>query len=420
MLNPSGRSAGRGPHVLALILAGGPGTRLKGLTEHRAKPAVPFGAHYRVIDFTLSNCVNSGLRQIALLTQYKAQSLIRHVQTAWSFAPRELGEFIEVWPAQQRRGERWYAGTGDAIHQNLDLIESLAPDLVLVLAGDHVYSMDYRPMLRAHIVKGADITVGAVEVPLQEARGFGVLATERDGRVHSFVEKPERPPPMPGRTDVTLASMGIYVFTREALIERLERDAADPVSGHDFGYDVLPRAVAAGRVFAYPFYAPDGVAAGYWRDIGTVDAYWRAHMELLADGPAGLDLFDPAWPIRTGFAGCRPARTAANARVGAAMLGAGARIDGDVFESVVSADCIVGAHSRISESVLLPGARVGEGCVLERVVIDSRCVVPDGTVIDDGRLPALDELDCVRSPGGIALVTPGRSRSGALASRKVA
>src|SRR5690606_27676021 len=338
--------------VLALILAGGNGTRLMGLTEWRAKPAVPFGGHYRTVDFTLSNCINSDIRRIALLTQYKSQSLIRHVERGWGFLRRELGEFIELWPAQQRCGERWYSGTVDAVHQNRDLIEAIDPKYVMVLAGDHVYAMDYSRMLDAHIEHGADITVGCVEVPLSEAHSFGIVGVDRNLRVRSFVEKPDRPEPSPESRDA-LASMGIYVFDRETLFERLDSDGADPCSAHDFGYSVLPNAIGEAHVFAYLFRTPDGKTRGYWRDVGTVDSYWAAHMDLLDDSGPKLDLFDASWPIWTHVERCAPARISHSVRVSASIVGQGATIAGNVYHSVVSTGCEIGAHSHIKDSVLL-------------------------------------------------------------------
>ncbi|MFS8609033.1 MAG: glucose-1-phosphate adenylyltransferase [Gammaproteobacteria bacterium] len=407
--------------ALALVLAGGNGTRLHGLTARRAKPAVPFGGQYRTIDFTLSNCINSGIRRIAVLTQYKSQSLIRHVEQGFRFLRRELGEFVEIWPAQQRCGERWYSGTVDAVHQNRDLIEALDPEQVLVLAGDHVYAMDYSRMIDAHVESGAQITVGCVEVPLSEAHAFGIVGADGNGRVRSFVEKPEHPEPCRGDRDA-LASMGIYVFDRDTLFDRLDRDAADPDSVHDFGYSVLPEAIHDARVHAYLFRAPDGKTPGYWRDVGTVDAYWSAHMDLLAEAGPKLDLFDASWPIFTHVEPCAPARIGPGVRIGASIIGPGATVFGDVHRSVVSTRCEIGPHSLVKDSVLLPGVKVGRNCRLERVVVDSRCVIPDNTVLG-GDLLADDGVHYV-SPRGIVLVTRHASRAdaraGAAVARKVA
>ena len=420
----SSRSASRleKSRALALILAGGNGTRLKGLTEWRAKPAVPFGGHHRAIDFTLSNCIISDIRRIALLTQYKSQSLIRHVQQGWGFLRRDLGEFIEIWPAQQRCGERWYTGTVDAVHQNRDLIEALDPDHVLVLAGDHVYSMDYRKMLEAHVATRAEITVGCVEVPIDEARRtYGIIGMDRDGRVRSFEEKPERPQPIPGRPDMTLASMGIYVFDRDALFELLEADAADPDSAHDFGYSALPKAITAARVFACPFRGRNGTSPGYWRDVGTVDAYWSAHMDLLREDGPKVDLFDPAWPIWTHVRSSAPALISQSVRVHASIIGQGAVVAGDVIRSVVSSGCEIGTHSRITNSVLLPDVKIGRNCSLDRVVVDSRCVIPDNTVLGGDLFDDAERHEHYVSPRGIVLVTRRRPKSErTAAARKVA
>lgn len=414
------RSRARQRHndALALILAGGTGTRLKGLTEWRAKPAVPFGGHYRTIDFTLSNCINSNVRRVALLTQYKSQSLIWHVQQGWGFLRRELGEFIDIWPAQQRCGERWYSGTVDAVHQNLDLIEAIDPEHVLVLAGDHVYAMDYSRMLDAHIQNRADSTVACVEVPITEAHSFGIVGLDRDGRVRSFVEKPEFPEPRPGSGDVTLASMGIYIFNKDTLIDRLTRDAADPNSAHDFGYNVLPKMIRSERVYAYLFRDPAGNAPGYWRDVGTIDSYWSAHMDLLDEKGTKLDLFDPAWPIWTHMERCAPARIQHSGRVSASIVGQGSTIAGDVHHSVVGTHCEIGAHSYIKDSVLLPDVQVGRNCSLDRVVVDSRCVIPDNTVLTGDLL--IDEEAYYISPRGVVLVTRRAPQSphSAAAARK--
>jgi len=419
----SSRSAPRARgKTLALILAGGSGTRLKGLTEWRAKPAVPFGGHHRTVDFTLSNCVNSDIRRIALLTQYKSQSLIRHVQQGWSFLRRELGEFIEIWPAQQRCGERWYTGTVDAVHQNRDLIEAIDPDHVLVLAGDHVYSMNYARMLDAHVAARADITVGCIEVPVDEARRtYGIVGMDRDGRVRSFVEKPDRPQPCPGRPDVTLASMGIYVFNRDILLDLLEDDASDPDSAHDFGYSLLPNAISTTRLFAYPFRARNGTDPGYWRDVGTVDAYWSAHMDLVHEDGPRVDLFDPDWPIWTHVRCSAPARISQSVRVSASIIGQGSIVAGDVIHSVVSSGCEIGAHSRIKDSVLLPDVRIGRNCSLNRVVVDSRCVIPDNTVLGGDVFDDAGFHELHVSPRGIVLVTRRAAQSEkAAAARKVA
>ncbi|MGB5495384.1 MAG: glucose-1-phosphate adenylyltransferase, partial [Sedimenticolaceae bacterium] len=280
---------------LALVLAGGRGSRLHELTETRAKPAVFFGGKYRIIDFPLSNCINSGIRRIGVLTQYKAHSLIRHLVEGWSFFQRDLGEFIEILPASQRTTGDWYKGTADAIFQNLDIVRTLLPKYVLVLSGDHIYKMDYGPLLAYHEEKGAEMTVACVGVSLRDARDFGVMSVAEDFRVLSFDEKPAEPRPMPGATDIALASMGNYVFNTDFLFRKLEEDAADTASSHDFGHDIIPSIISGHRVFAYPFLDVKTGRQPYWRDVGTLDAFWEANMELVAVDPE-LNLYDRDWP----------------------------------------------------------------------------------------------------------------------------
>jgi glucose-1-phosphate adenylyltransferase len=283
---------------MALIMAGGRVQRLQQLTADRAKPATPFGGKYRIIDFTLSNCVNSGIRQILVLTQYKSHSLIQHVQRGWGYMRGELGEFVQLVPAQQKLGELWYRGTADAVYQNLDIIDTHEPELVLVLAGDHVYKMDYGPMIAFHVERSADITIGMVQVPLSDAHEFGIATVDSDQRVLCFNEKPRNAEPMPGRDDVALGSMGIYVFGLDYLREVLKRDAGKPDSVHDFGRNIIPDAIAGGAVFAYPFQSVATEAQAYWRDVGTVDAFYNANMELVFVSPE-LNLYDAEWPIWT-------------------------------------------------------------------------------------------------------------------------
>ncbi|MFO7551817.1 MAG: glucose-1-phosphate adenylyltransferase, partial [Haliea sp.] len=284
--------------TLALILAGGRGSRLGGLTTERAKPAVPFGGNMRIIDFTLSNCVNSGVRRIGVLTQYKAHSLIRHLSLGWGFMRGELGEFVELLPAQQRTGGGWYSGTADAVFQNIDIIHAHDPRFVLILGGDHIYKMDYGALLATHVENQADVTVACMEVPLADASAFGIMEIDPDGRVCGFEEKPPSPQCIPQQPDYALASMGIYVFTVDYLLDCLRRDNLDEKSRHDFGKDILPRAVHQDRVYASPFRDPKTGARAYWRDVGTLDSYWSANMELIGVVPE-LDLFDTQWPIRT-------------------------------------------------------------------------------------------------------------------------
>ncbi len=284
--------------TLVLILAGGEGSRLRHLTKWRAKPAVPFGGKYRIIDFALSNCVNSGLRRIGVLTQYKSHSLIRHLQRAWSFMRPEIGEFVEILPAQQRTGKKeWYQGTADALYQNLDIMQRHEPKYVIVLGGDHIYTMDYSEMLLHHVTSGADFTVGCIEVPLDEARGFGVMSVDENLNITKFTEKPTEPEPMPGKPDKALASMGIYIFSTRFLYKTLIEDAGKEGSSHDFGKDIIPSKIDSSNAIAFPFTGEDGKPA-YWRDVGTIESYWRANMELCDIDPE-LNLYNRNWPIWT-------------------------------------------------------------------------------------------------------------------------
>lgn len=396
--------------TLAVILAGGRGSRLGPLTDWRAKPAVPFGGKFRIIDFPLSNCLNSGIRRVSVLTQYKSHSLLRHIQQGWGFLRAELNEFVEPLPAQQRVSETaWYAGTADAIHQNLDIIRQHAPRHVLVLAGDHVYKMDYGPMIAAHVARRADITVGCIEVPLEQARGFGVMEVDARQRIVNFVEKPEHPDPMPGRSDVALASMGIYVFDAQFLMEALIRDAANAGSSHDFGKDLIPGAIGGCPVYAHPFRDVQNQRQGYWRDVGTVDAYWDANMELIGIEPP-LNLYDRDWPIWTYQEQLPPAK----------FVFEDARRSGCAYNSMVSGGCIVSgatvrhsllfsnvcveSHSVVEDSVVLPNVRMGQHCRIRRAVIDKGCVLPDGTLIGHDRDHDLKRFHLTRE--GVVLVTP--------------
>jgi len=395
--------------TLALILAGGQGTRLKHLTLWRAKPAVPFGGKFRVIDFPLSNCLNSGIRRIGVLTQYKAHSLIQHIQRGWGFLRGEFGEFVELLPAQQRIEASWYAGTADAVYQNLDIIRNHNPSYVLVLAGDHVYKMDYGPMLAAHVAQGADVTVGCVEVPLAEAVAFGVIDIDAEQRVIRFLEKPPQPHPMPGRSDVTLASMGIYVFNTAFLYEQLIRDADTATSAHDFGKNILPSILDRYRVMAYPFRDPQNQSQAYWRDIGTVDAYWEANMELIGVTPE-LNLYDQDWPIWTYQEQLPPAKFVFDddGRRGmavASMVSGGDIISGAlVRRSLLFSNVHVDAYAQVTDSVVLPDVKIGQHCRLARAVVERGCRIPDGMVI--GENPEQDAERFHVTPGGVVLVTP--------------
>ncbi|HKY91186.1 MAG TPA: glucose-1-phosphate adenylyltransferase [Nevskiaceae bacterium] len=395
--------------TLAIVMAGGRGSRLMQLTATRAKPAVPFGGKFRVIDFTLSNCVNSGIRRIGVLTQYKSQSLISHLQLGWGFMRGQFGEFMELLPAEQRTEiASWYAGTADAVYQNLDFIRRHEPAYVLVLAGDHVYKMDYGPMLAHHVEREALITVGCIEVPITEARSFGVMHTREDSCIVAFQEKPQDPKCIPGRPEHALASMGIYVFDARFLLEWLTRDARSTVSSHDFGKDIIPTAIESGRVFAYRFgdlYEPK--RQGYWRDVGTVDAYWQANLELTHVLPE-LDLYDQRWPIWTHQMQVAPAKFVLNrpdARGCAvdSIVSGGCIVSGaEVRTSVLFVDARVEPGSLVTESLLLPGVRVGRNCRIHRAVIDEDCVIPDGTVI--GKDATADRAYHVTQEG-IRLVT---------------
>jgi glucose-1-phosphate adenylyltransferase len=393
---------------MAIVMAGGRGQRLEQLTDHRAKPATPFGGKYRIIDFSLSNCVNSGIRQVIILTQYKAQSLIQHIQRGWGYLHGELGEFVDIVPAQQKLGEMWYRGTADAVYQNLDILDQLRPELVLVLAGDHVYKMDYGPLLALHVETGADITVGGVQVPLDQAHSFGVMNLETDNRVVSFDEKPAAPRPMPGRRDVALASMGIYVFGTDLLRQLLTDDAADGASVHDFGRNVIPAAIDKRRVYAYPFEDVETKAQRYWRDVGTVDAYYDANMELVHVSPE-LNLYDEAWPIWTYQQQVPSAKfvlddhgrrgTAINSMVAGGCIVSGAT----VRESLLFINVMVEECSEVHRSVILPNVEIGRNCVVHRAIIDEGSTIPHGTQI--GKNPDADRERFHVTAKGITLVT---------------
>ena len=391
--------------TLAVIMAGGNGTRLGDLTRWDCKPALPFGGQYRNIDFPLSNCVNSGIRRIGVLTQYKAHSLIQHIAQGWNFLRPELNEFVELWPAQQRKGQRWYDGTADAVYQNLELIMERTPAYVLVLAGDHVYKMDYRPMIEAHAASGADVTVGCVEVPVDEAGSFGVMGVDTNGWVEDFQEKPANPKAVPGRPNIALGSMGIYVFNRDFLFEALKNDAGDSSSSHDFGRNLLPSMVRDNRVFAYSFCNEDTGGQAYWRDVGTIDSYWQANMDLLEDF-SELDLHDERWPILTHQPPRAPTRFMGAGSASRSIVAAGSLIAGRVERSVLFPECEVGHGSTVEGSLVLPNACIGRNCRLRNVVVDGGCEIPDGTVI--GEDPEEDAANYDVSAGGVVLVTAAR------------
>ncbi len=398
--------------AVALVLAGGRGSRLKHLTDRRAKPGVYFGGKFRIIDFALSNCLNSGLRRIGVITQYKSHSLLRHLQRGWAFLNPQMNEFVDLLPAQQRTDdESWYRGTADAVYQNQDIIASYRADYIVVLAGDHIYKMNYALMLADHVAKGRECTVGCIAVPRAEASAFGVMAVDANHHIVDFIEKPADPPAMPGRPDMALASMGIYVFNARWLFHELERDMADPNSSHDFGKDIIPSAVRAGKAAAHPFELSCVGARlnqmPYWRDVGTIDAYWDANIDLTATDPL-LNLYDTRWPIWTYQSQLPPAKFVHNQedRRGMAiesLVSGGCIVSGRVFRSVLFSSVRVHSHSNVEWSVLLPGVQVGRGARLTRVVVDRDCEIPDGMVI--GEDAALDAVHFHRSENGITLVT---------------
>ena len=396
----------------ALVLAGGRGSRLHQLTDWRAKPAVPFAGNLNIIDFALSNCVNSGVRHIAVLTQYKAQSLIRHIEHGWSFLAASLGEYVDVVPAQQQHGESWYSGTANAVYQNLRIIDEAQPDLVLVLGGDHIYKMDYSIMLADHAASGRGVTVGCIEVSREEAKGFGVMAIDDKRHITSFVEKPADPPPMPGNPDVSLASMGIYIFSADYLFQLLEDDAVDAASSHDFGKDLIPRAVREGQAQAHPFSMSailnPPYSGAYWRDVGTVDAYWAANLDLASTTPE-LNMYDKDWPIWTYQEQLPPAKFVhdVDGRRGEAinsLVSGGCIVSGStVRNSVLFSNVLLRSYSLIDKAVILPDVQVGRGCRLSKVVIDRRCQLPDGLVV--GQDPVADAARFHRTDNGVVLVT---------------
>lgn len=395
--------------TLALILAGGRGSRLKQLTNWRAKPAVPFGGKFRIIDFPLSNCMNSGIRRVGVLTQYKAHSLIRHIQQGWGFMSGALGEFIELLPASQRTAEGWYLGTADACYQNIDILRNHGPEYVLILAGDHIYKMDYGDMLAEHVAQNADMTIGCIEVPLAQARAFGVMSVDLNHRIVDFDEKPANPNPIPGRDDVALASMGIYIFNANFLYEQLIKDADSPESSHDFGHDIIPSLIKNYKVIAFPYKDVQGNDPGYWRDVGTIDAFWSSNLELIGVTPE-LNLYDDDWPIWTHQAQQPPAKFVFDDedRRGMAvdsMVSGGCIISGStVRHSVLFSNVEVHSFSVVEDAVVLPDVSIGRHCRLKKVVLDKGCEVPPGTII--GEDPAADAERFEVSPNGVVLVTP--------------
>jgi glucose-1-phosphate adenylyltransferase len=399
--------------TMAYVLAGGRGSRLMELTDKRAKPAVYFGGKSRIIDFALSNALNSGIRRLAVATQYKAHSLIRHLNHGWNFLQPVRNESFDILPASQRISEdRWYAGTADAVFQNIDIIDSYGPEFLVILAGDHVYKMDYERMLVQHVNDGADVTVACVEVPVEEASGFGVMHVDAHDRIVGFVEKPPHPPEMPDRPGWALASMGIYVFRRQFMNEQLQRDAADPHSSRDFGKDVIPWLVKHGKAVAHRFsrscVRSHAESELYWRDVGTIDAYWKANIDLTDVVPA-LDLFDRDWPIWTYGEITPPAKFVHNedGRRGigiSSLVSGGCIISGaSLLHSLVFTGVQIHSYSTIANAVILPYVDIGRHCRLTNVVIDHGVKIPAGLVV--GEDPEADAARFRRSEGGICLIT---------------
>lgn len=394
---------------MAMIMAGGRGSRLQELTRWRAKPAVPFGGKFRIVDFVLSNCVNSGIRQIGLLTQYKSHSLIQHVNRGWNFMRGEFGEFVELLPAQQRIKEHWYTGTADAIYQNIDIIRTHEPDYVLILAGDHIYKMDYGPMIAAHVDNKADVTVGCIELPIEQASSFGVMSVDDNWTIGRFDEKPENPQPIPGNPSMALASMGIYVFKSKFLYNLLIEDADDEESSHDFGHDIIPKMVENYKAVAYPFREEEYKGTGYWRDVGTVDSFWQANLELIGVTP-DLNLYDNEWPIWTYQEQLPPAKFVFDdkERRGMAvdsMVSGGCIISGaTVRHSLLFSNVRIHSYSEVTDSVLLPDVNVGRNCKIHRAIIDKGCNIPDGMEIGVNTEDDRERFSV--SPNGVVLVVP--------------
>ena len=380
-------------NCLAVVLAGGKGSRLEPLTRDRAKPAVPFGGNYRIIDFALSNCLNSGIRQMLLLTQYKAMSLDRHINLGWRhFFCRELGEFIDVVPPQQRIDEHWYQGTADAVYQNIYTIEKQNPDFVAILAGDHIYKMNYSRMVQYHQENNADLTIAALRVTQDEARAFGVMQVDNEDRIVGFAEKPDNPECIPGDPGFCLASMGIYIFSARFLFEQLCQDATRSNSSHDFGRDLIPSIINSHRVFAFPFRDENQKREGgqsYWRDVGTVDAYYEANMDLVSVAPQ-LNMYDEDWPIRTFHRNLPPPKFVFNRHDGEDRLGhatdsivcQGSILSGgEVERSIIGTNVRVNSYSHVEGSIVFDGVNIGRHCRIRNAIIDKRVQIPPGTVI---------------------------------------
>ena len=409
----STNSAPLSRQAMAYVLAGGRGSRLEELTDIRAKPAVFFGGKFRIIDFALSNALNSGIRRIAVATQYKAHSLIRHLQHGWSFFRPERNESFDILPASQRVSEEnWYLGTADAVFQNLDIIEDYAPKFIIVMAGDHIYKMDFEPMLKQHVDQGADVTVACIEVPKKDAQGFGVMAVDADDRITDFLEKPADPPTMAGRPDTCLASMGIYVFDLDFLSAELRRDAADPLSSHDFGKDIIPRLVRDAKAVAHPYsrscIRATPTAPAYWRDVGTIDSYFAANIDL-TDVVPDLDIYDRSWPVWTYSEMNAPAKFVHDhpGRRGSAvasLVSGGCVVSGaTIWRSLLFSNVRVNSYAQVELTVVLPNARIGRSARLRNVIVDRGVKIPEGLIV--GEDPYLDAKRFRRSEGGVCLIT---------------
>lgn len=402
-------------NTVALILAGGKGSRLKALTQKQPKPSLHFGGKFRIIDFTLSNCINSGIYRVGILTQYYSHHLIQHIQHSWSFLNGKTNEFIEIFPAQQKQdAEDWYQGTADAIFQNLDVISQYQAKYIIVLAGDHIYKMDYSRMLLDHVEKGSQCTVACIEVPCSQASEFGIMDINDDEQIINFIEKPQFPPSMPGKPYSALASMGVYIFDAQYLYELLAEEQQKQNTQHDFGKNLIPKAVQQGKAWAHPFsrscvYSDFNMGASpYWRDVGTIDAYWNANIDLVSAKPA-LDMYDPHWSIRTSHSPLAPARfiqgeSPQSPQITNTLINAGSIVeDAKIANSVIFQNVRVNAHSQLDACVILPDVSIGYACRLRRCIIDSGCVLPNKLVI--GEDPQWDAQHFYRSEGGIVLVT---------------
>lgn len=398
--------------TLTIILAGGMGSRLHPLTSDRAKPAVPFGGNYRIIDFTLTNCLHSGLRRILVLTQYKSHSLQKHLRDGWAIFNSELAEFITLVPPQMRTGESWYSGTADAIRQNLYLLERSNAGYVLILSGDHIYRMDYAAMLQFHLDQGAALTIACMPVPLAGASAFGIMSVDETNRIHEFCEKPENPKPLPNDPHYALASMGIYIFNMELLCREVQADHALTASSHDFGKDIIPRLIQTHRVCAYRFGGETGRVTQdrYWRDVGTIDTYYSANMDLLAPVPP-LDLYQPDWPIRTYHGQNPPARMVQGSlgregRLANSLLGGGTIVSGGtVKHSILFPQVQVHENAVVEDSILFAGVHVGAGAHLTRCIVDKNVRIPPGERI--GADPGADAVRFVVSESGVTVVPKG-------------